>query len=116
MNAICRRIQDTVATEGAQVLQNDEEAQRHAAESSDCFTVSEGLNELDERLEALPRIDAPDDVVERPGTSDARTPRTTSPGRSMVPVRVALGSWLVTITGWNSGRRRTGADATADSH
>jgi len=65
MNTICRQIQDTLATTGAQALRNDKEAQKHLADCSDCFAVLERLDDLDAIFEALPRIDAPDDMVER---------------------------------------------------
>ena len=65
MNTICRRIQDTLAVEGAQALREDDVAQRHLADCADCFAALESLNELYVTLEALPQIDAPDDAVDR---------------------------------------------------
>ena len=65
MSTTCRRIQDTLAIEGAQALRDDETAQQHVANCDDCFAVLERLNELDETFGTLPTLDASDEVVEQ---------------------------------------------------
>ena len=65
MSTTCRRIQNTLAIEGAQALRDDETAQQHVANCEDCFAVLERLNELDETFGTLPTLDASDEVVEQ---------------------------------------------------
>ncbi len=65
MNRICRRIQGTLAEHGPAALRSDAAAQRHLEECNDCFAVLEALSELDEVFHEMPRVDAPDELVER---------------------------------------------------
>ena len=86
MTTTCRRIQDTLAIEGAQALKNDETAQRHVADCEDCFTVLERLNELDETFGTLPPLDVADDVVERlMQRRRSEAPRASAPGVGAFP-------------------------------
>ena len=94
MNATCRRIQDTLASEGAQALRADEAAQRHLADCADCFAVLESLNALDAAFDALPSIDAPEDTVA------GLLARQTDPAPT---TRGGGGRWFP--AGWRSGLR-----------
>ena len=65
MKRTCRRIQRTLAEQGPSALQSDAPAQQHLEECDDCFSVLEALTELDETFLEMPRLDAPDELVER---------------------------------------------------
>jgi len=64
MKPNCRKIQETLATEGPQTLRNDEAAQQHLAECEACFHVLESLNEIEKGFQSLSQFDAPDHVVD----------------------------------------------------
>ncbi len=82
MKRVCRRIQSTLADRGAAALRADEGAQRHLDECDDCFAVLESLTELDAAFEAMPPVDAPDELVERLlAHEEVRSPATTTTGR-----------------------------------
>ena len=83
MSTTCRRIQDTLAIQGAQALRDDETAQQHVANCEDCFALLERLYELDETFGTMPTLDTSDEVVEQlmarrrsaaPGVSGASGP------------------------------------------
>ncbi len=63
MKRICGELQARLAGEGAQALRGNETAQRHLEECEDCYGVLEALARLDETLEAMPPLDAPESVV-----------------------------------------------------
>ena len=107
MSTTCRRIQDTLAIEGAQALRDDETAQQHVANCEDCFAVLERLNELDETFGTLPTLDASDEVVEQlmarrrstaPGVSGASGPAGSGLGWLRWEARPAL-RWALPATG-----------------
>ena len=64
MKPNCRKIQETLAAEGPQVLRQDEAAQQHLAECEACFHVLESLNEIEKDFQSLSQFDAPDHVVD----------------------------------------------------
>ncbi len=61
---LCHRLQHTLADDGPAALRDDEAAQRHLEECDECFRMLEALSALDAGFEAMPRMDAPDDLVE----------------------------------------------------
>ena len=64
MNSICKKIQDTLATDGPQALRRDDAAQQHLAECNECFAFLESLSAIENGLQGMPGLDAPDHVVE----------------------------------------------------
>ncbi|GAH33869.1 unnamed protein product, partial [marine sediment metagenome] len=65
MNKICKKLQDSLAAEGIVSLQQDETARRHVEECEECFLFLEATRELASAFENLPKLDAPDEVVDR---------------------------------------------------
>jgi len=63
MKRICEELQARLAGEGAQALRGDETAQAHLEECEDCYSVLGALARLDETLEAMPALDAPESAV-----------------------------------------------------
>ncbi len=61
---VCRRLQHTLAEEGPTALRDDETAQQHLEDCDDCFRILEALNTLDAGFDAMPALDAPDELVE----------------------------------------------------
>jgi hypothetical protein len=116
MNTYCERIRETLASEGARALREDEAAQRHVAECDACFALLEAASELDSQLSALPAIDAPDEVVNRlldqpelgarAGAPLAEAPET--PGRWH-----RLADWLSFERGFRPGPLAWGTGAAA---
>jgi protein TonB len=64
MNPTCKKLQETMAAEGPEVLQTDDAAQRHLEECEACFSFLGTLQELNASLLEMPTVDAPDHVVE----------------------------------------------------
>ena len=61
---VCRRLQHTLAELGPAALRDDETAQQHLEDCDDCFRLLEALDTLDAGFDAMPTVDAPDEVVD----------------------------------------------------
>ncbi len=61
---VCQRLQHTLADHGPAALRGDQAAQRHLEECDECFQMLEALTALDAGFEAMPQVDAPDELVE----------------------------------------------------
>ncbi len=98
MSDICRRLQDILAERGPTALRDDEAAQRHLEECNDCFAVLDSLAALDAGFEALPRLDAPDELVEALLARDELRPATPDrPDSDRETVTPAKRSWIRTV-------------------
>jgi len=64
MNTTCKKIRETLAAEGPRALGRDDAAQQHLAECSECFTFLESLSQIENGLQDMATLDAPDHVVE----------------------------------------------------
>ena len=64
MKSTCKKIQDTLAADGPQALRQDKAAQQHLTECNECFAFLESLSEIENGIQNMPRLDAPDSVVE----------------------------------------------------
>ena len=64
MKSTCKKIRDTLASDGPQALRRDDAAQQHLAECNECFAFLESLSEIENGFQKMPRLDAPDHVVE----------------------------------------------------
>ena len=65
MKSICKELQDMLAAEGPQSVRENEGAQQHLEECTECFSFLETLSELNENLREMPVVDAPGDLVEK---------------------------------------------------
>ncbi len=65
MKSICKELQDMLAAEGPQAVRENEGAQQHLKECTECFSFLETLSELNDSLREMPVVDAPSDVVEK---------------------------------------------------
>jgi len=64
MNGRCKQIQGILAESGATAFQDDESAQLHLADCTDCYAVLTAMSELEAALPALPIHDASDECVD----------------------------------------------------
>jgi hypothetical protein len=71
----CDAIQERLAEEGAHWVQDDADARRHLEGCADCTEILASLSELDQALDQLPQLDAPDALVDATLAAVRRAPR-----------------------------------------
>jgi hypothetical protein len=60
----CKQLRKKIVAGGPAALREDQAAQNHLVECSDCYAFLEALTELERAFQELPPVDAPDEVVE----------------------------------------------------
>ncbi|MEM7584866.1 MAG: hypothetical protein AAF560_15850 [Acidobacteriota bacterium] len=65
MKRMCRRVQRILGEGGPTALQTDAAAQQHLEGCEDCFALLEQVARLDAAFDAMPKLDAPDELVEQ---------------------------------------------------
>ena len=109
MKQICRELQGRLAVDGPAVLREDREGQQHVADCPSCFAFLETISQLQQGLNSLASVDAPDSVVEtllaRPELTRAPEPRQNLwlPAGGWLGLRSLVASWMrPTIVRWGS--------------